>query len=165
MCRVCVVCLSGMLKNRVSVIWVQRPMTVDELEAQLLGQQQQNMPAPQLQPGMHGYPPPPPNAAFPRPQPPPRHVQMAPGQEQLAYTGLHPPALGMNLPGPGLLPPSHDRSFPGVHAHTNAMFIALQDYFIQKNITALLRFEHMTSLIKESSSLGLESSPLSSASY
>lgn len=108
-------------------------MTVDELEAQLLGQQrshmqqQQTLPAPQLQPGMHGFPPPPPNAALPRPQPPPRHVQMGPGQEQMAYTGLHPPALGMGLPGPGLMPPqSHDRSFAGVHGCTIANGIARQ---------------------------------------
>ncbi|CAL8464049.1 g3584 [Coccomyxa elongata] len=99
---------------------ISRPMTVDELEAQLLGQQrshtqqqQQSLAAPQLQPGMHGFPPTPPNAALPRPQAPPRHVQMGPGQEQMAYTGLHPTALGMGLPGPGLMPQSHDRSFAG----------------------------------------------------
>ncbi|EIE24972.1 hypothetical protein COCSUDRAFT_83665 [Coccomyxa subellipsoidea C-169] len=92
----------------------QRPMTVDELEAQLIGQQQRNQL--QQQQGLHGTPPQPgllgfpPHAALPRPQPPAPHMQTAPGgPEQLGYQGLPPSALGNSLPAP----PGHDRNFAG----------------------------------------------------
>ena len=92
-------------------------MTVDELEAQMIGQQrnqlqqQQSLQAAQPQPGLLAFPP---HAALPRPQPPPPHMQMALGPpEQLGYQGLHPSALGGGLPSPNILTPPQDRHFAG----------------------------------------------------